>query len=70
MTTSASFAELVDLVDADTPADAIGPAAVMRPLSEGNRPRVRVMREGALDYQSIPSRMGDLLLPHKAKADA
>ena len=66
----ATFAELVDLAEIAAAPASVGPAAVMRPLSERNRPRIRVMREGALDYQAIPSLMGDLLVPHKAKADA
>lgn len=70
MKVGATFAELVDLAEITAGPAAVGPAAVMQPLSERNRPRVRVMREGALDYQAIPSLMGDLLVPHKAKVDA
>lgn len=66
----ATFAELCDMAEFAMAPTAVGPAAVMRPLSEHNHPRVRVMREGALDYQAIPSRMGDLLVPHKVKAAA
>lgn len=44
--------------------------APMRPLSDKYRARLRVMRPGALDYLDIPSRMGDLLIPHGAKAAA
>jgi hypothetical protein len=62
-----SFADLVDLADVHT---TVGPAPAPRPLSERNRARVSVLREGALDYQNIPSRIGDQLVPHKAKADA
>jgi hypothetical protein len=42
----------------------------MRPLSAVNMPGMRVMRPGALDYKAIPSRMGDQLIPHGAKAAA
>jgi hypothetical protein len=44
--------------------------APMRPLSAKHRPGVRPMRPGALDYRDIPSRMGDKLIPHGAKAAA
>lgn len=66
----ATFADLVDLAESASAPSLVGPAAIMRPLSERNRPRIRVMRDGALDYQAIPSRMGDNLVPHKAKAAA
>jgi hypothetical protein len=45
-------------------------AYVMRPLSARNMPRMAVIRPGALDYREIPSRMGDLFIPHGAKAAA
>jgi len=45
-------------------------AYVMRPLSTRNMPRPSVMRPGALDYREIPSRMGDLCIPHGEKAAA
>jgi hypothetical protein len=70
MKLGATLAELVDLAELATAPTSVGPAAVMLPLAERNRPRVRVMREGALDYQTIPSRMGDVLVPHKVKAAA
>jgi hypothetical protein len=50
-----------------TPATYVPP---MQPLSSKHMARVAVMRPGALDYQKIPSRMGDLLIPHGAKAVA
>ena len=62
-----SFADLVDLAEVNA---TVGPAPTPRPLSERNRARVRVLREGALDYQDIPSRIGDQSIPHKAKAGA
>jgi hypothetical protein len=70
MSTPVTFAELVDLAELGMVQTAIGPAAVMRPLSERSRARVAVMREGALDYRHIPSRMGDVLVPHGTKAVA
>jgi hypothetical protein len=48
------------------PASAYG----MRPLSARNMPRMAVIRPGSLDYREIPSRMGDLYIPHGAKAAA
>lgn len=65
-----TFAELVDLAELKMVETAVGAAPVMRPLSERNRARVAVLREGALDYRAIPSRMGDVLVPHGAKVPA
>lgn len=42
----------------------------MRALAAKYMPRLAVIRPGALDYRDIPSRMGDLLIPHGAKAAA
>lgn len=42
----------------------------MRPLAVRNMPRLAVMRPGALDYREIPSRIGDLCIPHGEKAAA
>lgn len=67
MKQSVSFADLIDLTDVHT---TVGPQALPRPLSERNRARVSVLREGALDYQDIPSRIGDQWVPHKAKVGA
>jgi hypothetical protein len=39
-------------------------------LSAQYRPALRVMRPGALDYRAIPSRLGDQVIPHGAKAVA
>lgn len=44
--------------------------APQRPLSLRNRPRLTVMRPGALDYRDIPSRMGDQYVQHGKKAAA
>lgn len=44
--------------------------APVRPLAECHRARLPVLREGALDYRDIPSRMGDVLVPHGAKVAA
>jgi hypothetical protein len=55
------------------PEPVVTPAAgtyVMRPLAARNMPRLPVMRPGALDYREIPSRMGDLCIPHGEKAAA
>lgn len=41
-----------------------------RPLSAKNMPHMRSTRDGALDYRDIPSRIGDQLIPHGAKAAA
>lgn len=50
---------------------ASGPYAPPKlPLSPQNRPALRVIRPGALDYRSIPSRIGDQIIPHGAKAAA
>jgi len=70
MNSAASFADLVDLAELKMVEAVVGPAPAMRPLSERNRARVTVMREGALDYRAIPSRMGDVLVPHGAKVAA
>lgn len=70
MNPQATFAELVDLAELKTVKAAVGPTPSLRPLSERNRARVAVLREGALDYRAIPSRMGDVLVPHGAKVPA
>lgn len=70
MNSQATFSELIDLAELKTIDAAVGPAPAMRPLSERNRARVAVLREGALDYRGIPSRMGDVLVPHGAKVPA
>jgi hypothetical protein len=45
-------------------------APPQRPLSTANRPALRVMRPGALDYLEIPSRLGNQVIPHGTKAVA
>lgn len=40
-------------------------APPMRPLSERNRARVFVLREGALDYRAIPSLCANERVPFK-----
>jgi hypothetical protein len=52
---------------APAPERVITPATYVPPqrgLSARHMPRLAVMRPGALDYRDIPSRMGDLLIPH------
>ena len=66
MNSPARFADLVDLVELNAPAPAVGPAPAMRPLSPRNRAQVRVMRPGAFDYRDIPSLHGAARVPFKS----
>jgi hypothetical protein len=59
-------------IDADAPAPVppvlVGPRAFFpaRELSTKHMIRMPLTREGALDYATIPSRMGDVVKPHLA----
>jgi len=66
MKPSATFADLVDLAELSMVQTAVGPAPVMRPLSERNRARGGVLREGAFDYRGIPSLFGTTRVPFKS----
>ena len=66
MSSPVTFTELVDLAELSMVQTAVGPAPVMRPLSERNRGRVFVLREGALDYRAIPSLCANERVPFKS----
>ena len=68
MSTPVTFTELVDLAELSMVQTAVGPAPVMRPLSERNRARGAVLREGAFDYRGIPSLYGAARVPFKSCA--
>jgi hypothetical protein len=66
-----SYLGFVDVASAESTSMTPGPYVPPRlPLQPQNRPALRVMRPGALDYRAIPSRMGDQIIPHGAKAVA
>jgi len=66
MKPNATFAELVDLAELAMVTTSTGPAPMMRPLSPRHRAPNRVMRPGALDYQTIPSLHGNTRVPFKS----
>lgn len=60
--------EVMEAARVVTPGTYVPPMG--RPLSAKNRPGVRVMRPGALDFRDIPSRMGEQVVQYGAKAAA
>lgn len=66
--TDAGYSYLgVKIVDESVPRKPVGPRYVApdRPLNVKRMPSPFVMRAGAMDFRSIPSRIGDERIPYK-----